>query len=243
MRIRSGSRVRRVPVEKRLGLAFVFAAVLAGSAIPCAGAATPVTLTIEGQPVAALYWLPARSGAARLPGVVLLHMLGRSKDDWRSFGDLLERSGYAAIALDLRGGGNAGKAKLVSDARAAFEFLARQPEVDAARIGAVGASIGANGALLFAVEEPRVRCAALLSPGLTYRGVDTLPAAAQMKRPLLLVASDDDDYSAQSVRRLDQLVTGIRTLKIYSRAGHGTEILRAGVGLEKELLAFFKAHL
>jgi dienelactone hydrolase len=228
---------------KLAGAFLLLAALLTARAAPCVAAARPVTLTVEGQPVAALYWLPARSGAGKVPAVILLHMLGRSKEDWRGFGDLLERSGYAALAVDLRGGGNAGERKLVGDARAAFDFLARQPEVDAARIGVVGASIGANGALLFAVEEPRVRCAALLSPGLEYRGVSTVPAISKMTRPVLLVSSEDDQYSAESVRRLNQLAPGPKALKIYSGAGHGTQIFAAGVGLDQELLAFLKAHL
>ena len=232
---------KRVPLEVT-GLAFLLAAVLAWPQ-RAAAAPTSVMLTIDGERVAALYWLPARTGLEKVPGVVLLHMLGRAKEDWRVFGDLLKSSGYAAIALDLRGGGNVGKAKLIGDARAGYAFLARQQEVDAARLGVIGASIGANAALLFAVEEPRVKCAALLSPGLNYRGVATDWAITQMKRPLLLVASDDDDYSAQSVRRLEQLATGLKTVKIYSRAGHGTEIFAANAGLDQELLAFLKAHL
>jgi len=170
-------------------------------------------------------------------------MLERAKEDWRGFGELLQNNGYAAIALDLRGHGGDGKAKLMGDARAGFAFLTRQAEVDAARVGVIGASIGANAALLFAVEEPKVRCAALLSPGLNYRGVTTDWAITQMKRPLLLVASDGDDYSAQTVRRLERLATGFKVVKIYSRAGHGTEIFAAHVGLDAELLAFLKAHL
>lgn len=239
----TGNLAKRASVARLAGPACVFAALLAASAPRCAAAARPVTLTVEGQPVAALCWVPARSGAAKAPGVILLHMLGRSKEDWRGFGDLLERSGYAAIAMDLRGGGNAGERKLVGDARAAFEFLARQPEVDAARIGVVGASIGANGALLFALEEPRVRCAALLSPGLDYRGVSTVPGISKMTRPVLLVASDDDEYSAESVRRLERLAPGPKAMKMYSHAGHGTQIFSADVGLDKELLAFLKAHV
>ncbi len=237
-----GESRQRFSAGALLGLALLFVATL-GPATPTAAAGVArVTLTAEGQPVAALYWSGPK-GSGKAPAVILLHMLGRSKEDWQSFGDILERSGYAAIALDLRGGGDAGKAKLVADARAAFAFLSKQPEVDAGRIGVVGASIGANGALLFAAEEPRVRCAALLSPGLDYHGVTTEAAMAQMKRPVLLVASEEDVYSAQSARRLERLAPGPKAIKIYSNAGHGTEMFKAGVGLDRELLTFFKTHL
>ncbi len=64
-----------------------------------------------------------------------------------------------------------------------------------------------------------------------------------MKRPVLLVASEEDEYSAQSARRLERLAPGPKAIKIYSHAGHGTEMFKAGVGLDRELLTFFKAHL
>ncbi len=238
-----GASGKRFPAGRLFGFAVLLAAALGPAAREAAAVPTRVTLSVAGQQLAALYWSPARSGATKVPAVILLHMLGRSKEDWRGFGDFLEKNGYAAIALDLRGGGDAGKAKLVGDARAAYEYLVRRPEVDAARIGVVGASIGANGALWFAVEESRVRCTALLSPGLDYHGITTEPAITQMRRPVLLVASTDDLYSAETVRRLERLAPGSKAVKIFSRGGHGTEIFQAGVGLDQELLSFFKAHL
>src|SRR6266849_2861657 len=158
-----GESRQRFSAGALLGLALLFVATLGPATPTAATGVARVTLTAEGQPVAALYWSGPK-GSGKAPAVILLHMLGRSKEDWQSFGDILERSGYAAI--------------------------------------------GANGALLFAAEEPRVRCAVLLSPGLDYHGVTTEAAIAQMKRPVLLVASEEDEYSAQSARRLERLAPG-----------------------------------
>ena len=65
---------------------------------------------------------------------------------------------------------------------------------------------------------------ALLSPGLDYRGVTTEEQlVAYGGRPLLLVASEDDPYSADSVRALAEAAEGA-TVQLYDDAGHGTNM-------------------
>jgi len=86
----------------------------------------------------------------------------------------------------------------VREARAAIEWLAAQPEVDAGRIGALGYSLGGFLTLMMASEEPLVRAVALAAAGdlpdstpyaaLVRRAVDPLRAARKLDgRPLLLV--------------------------------------------------------
>src|SRR5919112_723584 len=86
----------------------------------------------------------------------------------------------------------------VREARAAIEWLAGQPEVDAERIGAIGYSLGGFLTLMTASEEPLVRAVALAAAGdlpdttpyvaLVRRAVDPLRAVRKLDgRPLLLV--------------------------------------------------------
>jgi uncharacterized protein len=86
----------------------------------------------------------------------------------------------------------------VREARAAIEWLAGQPEVDAERIGVVGYSLGGFLALMTASEEPLVRTITLAAAGdlpdstpyaaLVRRAVDPLRAVRKLRgRPLLLV--------------------------------------------------------
>ena len=45
------------------------------------------------------------------PGIVLVHMLGRSKDEWALLAERLQEAGATVLALDLRGhGSSAGSA-------------------------------------------------------------------------------------------------------------------------------------
>ncbi len=91
----------------------------------------------------------------------------------------------------------------MADVKAARAFLATRREVVPNRIGMAGASIGANLAILLAAGDPTVRSLVLLSPGIDYRGLR--PEAAMKKygeRPALLVASQEDNYAANSARQL-----------------------------------------
>ena len=87
---------------------------------------------------------------------------------------------------------------MIADVDNAFRFLAKQKNVDAAKIGIVGASYGSSLALIYAAENKQVKAIALLSPGINYFGnLPTEPAANTFgNRPLLLVAAEDDSESA-----------------------------------------------
>ncbi len=133
----------------------------------------PVQVVAGAERLPGLYWEPPKPLSR---AVLLVHMLGRRKEDWISLATRLRQAGYGVLAIDLREQGRTGAPELLADLRAGFDFLRAEKKVDAARIGLVGASIGANAALNLAAQEPLVRLTALLSPGLNYRGVTTEPA-------------------------------------------------------------------
>jgi len=116
--------------------------------------------------------------------------------------------------------------------------------VDGTRVAAVGASIGANLALIGCSTSDFCGTAVLLSPGLDYRGVTTEAAMTQMgERPVLLVASEEDTYSAQSSRTLADAAQGVHELMMYSGAGHGTRMFRAQPDLVDAILNWLNTHL
>lgn len=177
----------------------------------------------DGVELAAIFYPPVGDGAPA-PGVLLFHMWGRTKEDWRYFARTLQAAGYAALAVDLRGHGQSGggtPAMLPEDAQAAWEFLAADARVDPTRMAVVGASGGANLALELAARLPQVKTVVLLSPG--------LPASAQAvmadygARPLL-IATSVDDSTAEASRTLDGLAQGEHRLELYAGAAHGSDI-------------------
>ena len=176
------------------------------------------------------------NGASR--GVILLHMMPSHRKSWVALAEKLRQTGLPVLAIDLRGhgesqGGPEGY-KSFSDSEhqnsrldviAAALFL-RSKRVDEFHL--VGASIGANLALQYLAEHPNARSAILLSPGLDYRGVKTGEAIQKILtgRGVYLVASDDDQYSRDTVNELASRITldEKHRLKILESGGHGTTI-------------------
>jgi alpha-beta hydrolase superfamily lysophospholipase len=167
-------------------------------------------------------------------GVVLVHMLGRDRADWEPLTGTLVSKGLDVTALDLRGHGQSASGALdyrnfeteewlgcTKDIRAALDYLAGQVE---GPYFVIGASIGANLALIEAGDDPRVAGVVLLSPGLDYHGVKPGEYATKYgERPVLLVAAEDDAYSAQSVTTLAELLYDPE-LVVYPSGGHGTHL-------------------
>ncbi len=101
---------------------------------------------------------------------------------------MLARQGYGVLLFDRRGEGqsegdfNAFGWGGDADIKAALSFLARRPDVDPARIGGLGLSVGGEMMLETAAEDPRLR--AVVSEGAGVRSLaehwsDPGPAAAQ----------------------------------------------------------------
>ncbi len=166
-------------------------------------------------------------GTQTLPGVLLVHQLPANKSSWQPLIPDLIAKRYTVLAIDYRGRGNSEGVLQTAqdfqniglDVKAGLDFL-RSKGITTIII--IGASIGANHALIAAVEREEVRGVVLLSPGLDYRGVKTEPAATTLQKPVLIVASEDDAYSAMSSKKLYDLLPGKKELKLFSTAGHGT---------------------
>ena len=131
-------------------------------------------------------------------------------------------------------------APLVLDAEAARVYLAARPEVNPARIGMAGASLGANVAVLAAADDPSVRSLALLSVSLDYRGLKLEQALKRFaSRPVLLVASSEDPYALRSARDAVPMGDGARELRVLAGAGHGAVMLTREPDLANALVDWF----
>jgi len=196
------------------------------------GGAVIQKVTSDGVAVAVEYL--GVEGAPPRGGVVLVHMLGRTRADWGPLVETLISKGLDVAALDLRGHGQSAYGGLdynnfeteewlgcVNDIRAALDYLA---EKVSGKYFLIGASIGANLVLIEAAADDRVAGVVLLSPGSDYRGVQPgAYASAYGGRPALLVAAEDDDYSAKGVGTLAELLFD-PALQIYPSGGHGTHL-------------------
>ncbi len=162
--------------------------------------------------------------------VLLLHMLGRSKEDWKEFALQLQSRGYDVLAIDFRGhGSSSGNLAMFSaddfnsmvlDVEAALNFFP-----DTEQISIVGASIGANIALKYAAKNQGILRVVLLSPGKEYRGVNIEQDAKGFKGKVLMAASKEDAYSYESVKSLQKALPQAEVIEEQGK-GHGTNMLK-----------------
>ena len=204
--------------------------------------------TSDGVTIAGTWYEPSVRPA---PAVILVHMLGRSRRDWDSLASRLADSGIGALALDLRGHGESSgttpgedHSAMVRDIEAARRHLATRSDVQHARIGLAGASLGANLAALEAAADANVASLALLSASLDYRGLRIEAAVRKYgSRPILLVVSDEDGYARRTAEDLKKAGAGIREVLTLSAAGHGTNMLGRSPDLAPALVAWFQRTL
>ncbi|MBN1809089.1 MAG: alpha/beta hydrolase [Planctomycetes bacterium] len=196
---------------------------------------------------------PASAPASRV--LLLLHMLGRDRSTMLPLVDAAVRSGIPCCSIDLRGHGEStsrnGSPSTVSAFSPGPDFLAMQNDVSAAlgflkdskgfqssQVVIIGASIGANVALLCASSDKSIPAVVLLSPGVVFRGVGTLtPAASYGSRPLMLVSAADDEYSASSVTRIVAAMPQANaSVRSFDSGGHGTDLFRSQSALPGEIV-------
>lgn len=189
------------------------------------------------------------------PGISLFHMMPATKESWESFAKRLQIAGIGVLAVDLRGhgksfGGSEGYKTYIPaqhqaswwDVLAAIEF---QQQEGHAPLFVGGASIGANLALRAVATIPEVKKAILISPGLNYRGIETLPLARIVPpdKQVFVIAARDDARVPENVTQAEQIYRALscqKQWKVYETGGHGTDILQVHPGLMKELAEWLK---
>lgn len=192
------------------------------------------------------------------PVAILLHMLGSDRSSWHGLATKLNQAGFAVLAPDWRGHGRSTKkgAEVLDyrrfeledflamdlDVHGAFSFLDKQ-DINREDIHVIGASIGANGALIIGAEIPIIKSVVLLSPAEDYRDIKTIPAAEVYKgRPALIIASSEDEPSYSGSQKLAQIIGSPAEFLGQSGAGHGTQMLLSKPELMDEILQFIKAR-
>lgn len=135
-----------------------------------------VEFTSAGETLVGLLCLPTKAMPKR-PGVVLLGPFGFVKEQSPAeYAVRLANAGFVALIFDPRGSGESGgtprrhesPAGKIVDTLAAIDYLSRRPEVDAARLGALGVCQGCSEMMAVAAAEPRVKVLALVSGQYLY---------------------------------------------------------------------------
>lgn len=192
------------------------------------------------------------------PAVLLLHQWQGNRHSFEALAKRMRAKGIVVLAIDGRGFGEsvkkvdgspvtAGRSEndvtaMVGDVRSAVEFLRARKNINANKVGIIGASYGSSLALMYAVTDPKVAMVGMLSPGLDYFGhMNIFPAVkAYGQRALYAVAARDDAESAAAIDSIAKEMGPIQTSKVYvvANSGHGVELLAPPSEVEKELFTF-----
>ena len=112
------------------------------------------------------WFIPA---GERAPALVVMHGWGGNAEMMLPLAAPLHERGYALLLVDARCHGQsdddtfASLPRFAEDIEAAVDWLAGQPEVDAARLGVIGHSVGAGAALLAASRRRDLRAVVSLA--------------------------------------------------------------------------------
>jgi len=222
---------------------------------------TPVSFkTSDGMIIAGLYNPAASQG---MKTFILLHGLGSNQDEWQKFAGELVAQGYGFLSYDARGHGKStltidGKqvsyqnfgapgpksqwTRMITDLGDSVMFLVNEKKVRTKNIGIIGASVGANVALIYSATNEAIPVVVLLSPGINYAGFGTMDAIQWFhKRPIAIAASEADTYAYQSSQLLiQQIQENSRAEFMPTEKGHGAEMF--GGKFDKVLLRWLARH-
>jgi hypothetical protein len=181
----------------------------------------------DGVALQATYYYGAQTQPA--PGILLLPMAGYDRTSWDDPAQRLQTLGYHVLAMDLR---STDWALALGDISAALDLLRDLPNVNPTQLVVIGAGVGANLGLNACADALGCVGVVLLSPSLDQEGITTADAMARLgARPILIVASENDNNNPADSVTLDLLAQVDHQLVVYPAAGHGTEMFAAEPGL------------
>ncbi len=186
--------------------------------------------------------------------VIAVHQFNSSKESYNELAQLLNKNGFAVLSIDLRGHGESKASGSLSspfslqdsdfqtmewDILAGQQFLQQKGFTD---FFLVGASIGANLAIMVPAENSGFKAAVALSPGEEFKSLVPMAAARETMVPTLLVASKEDAYSFQSVQSLYPSFNAQAKKIELNNAGHGTSMLEKEPSLKQSILDWLQKH-
>jgi carboxymethylenebutenolidase len=181
-------------------------------------------------------FLAVPDSPGRHPGLIVIHEWWGLNDWVKVQTEKLADAGYVALAVDLYRGKIAmtadqaqklmegtPKDRAVRDLEAGFAFLAARPDVNSARIGAVGWCMGGEYSFELAENEPKLAaCVVNYGTPPTDAG-----AIARIKAPILgNFGNDDQVIKPAAVRSFEEAATKAGKsvdIKIFDGAPHAFE--------------------
>jgi len=225
---------------------------------------SPITQTISFPSGAAQLagYLARPEGSGPFPGVIVIHEAFGLNENIKDISRRFAGEGYAALGVDLFYGRNRAVCMFrfmggmlfnslehqgIHDLKAALSYLAAQPFVDGARLGAVGYCMGGAFAIAWACTDNRLKAIA------PYYGRSPRPLEAVARLCPVVGSYPDPDFTTAEGRNLDTLLDTYNIphdIKIYPGARHSffndqgpRYHADAAQDSWQRVLAFFKEHV
>jgi carboxymethylenebutenolidase len=209
----------------------------------------------DNQQVTIESFMPAT--ARKSPAIVLVHGAdGLQSNVWneryRQYARRLAARGYAVFFphyFERTGSGRADLPSILQNfttwrraVSSAIDFAARQPQVDGARVGLTGISLGSSLALSLAAYDSRVKAVTEF-----YGVLPTLGGGAINHLPpvLILHGAQDRLVPVDEAYRMERFLKTLRTpyeIKVYPDQGHGFSGTANEDAFERAA-GFFDKHL
>jgi carboxymethylenebutenolidase len=166
------------------------------------------------------------------PGVVVIHEAFGLNDNIRDIARRFADAGYAALAVDLFTGRNRAICMArymagmlmgsvnrygIDDLKSALTFLAKHPDIDAQRMGAIGFCMGGGFAIAWACTDSRLKAIA------PFYAVNPRPLDVVGRLCPVVGSYPENDFTARAAQNLERTLTrhGIaHDIKIYPSARH-----------------------
>jgi carboxymethylenebutenolidase len=177
-------------------------------------------------------YLALPDGKGPHPGVVVIHEAFGLNDHMRDVARRFASEGYAGLAVDLFSGRNRAICMArymtgmllgsvnrygIDDLKTALTFLAKHPDVDAQRLGAIGFCMGGGFAIAWACTDSRLKAIA------PFYGVNPRPLSVVGRLCSVVGSYPERDFTARNGRVLDQALTEkgiVHDIKVYPGAHH-----------------------
>jgi len=217
---------------------------LAAPTTPAAGQATaaPVTSTPVSFVTDDDLTIKGRLFGSGETAVVFAHMYPNDQQAWWPFAGEVAGRGYAALTFDFRGYGETGGTKDIAhidrDLAAAVRYLR---EEGYKRVILVGASMGGTAALKVAARDEfkgLVAGVVAVSAPQAFQELVARDDVANIKVPMLFVASQNDGVAFESLEAFYDSATGPKQQQVYSGNVHGTGLLQSEHAAEFKALLF-----
>jgi len=212
-------------------------------------------VTQDNVSIVGLYQLP-KNQSKKLPLVLFIHQGGSSKKEWvqKTIWQSLVEQGYAVLAFDLRQHGestvdrddindlfnNPKRAPL--DLLAALKFVRKDSRIDKARIGILGASIGANLAVMAAsIDKYQIKSAVAMSGKVEAAQNLSGEKTALLPKNLFVIASKQEQNGLREkwAQQWFDITQGHKKISIAPGQGHGSFIIPKAPWLNQQIVEWF----